>query len=306
MAVEHLVDCTEMMIGATQLARPESADFSIEPNEVESASDAVYGAYENDITYYDLKASLNTQDPLAAGIVAALTDAYAIAAQGQLANAVTYRSLSILHGVLTGLSIDLVDNQPGKLRADFQNRAASATATLADEYAGAAGSAPTLVNRRGTIRIQAASSTFTPDGGDPVILEGLERVNWQAQADVDARSSPGAKCVDLVTVMGWRVRGNIALGDKSLTTTQTLAATLAVLARGALAVQCRVTGFGSEATTPADAIITLDRVKFGGGGEGLRTKGPGTGNLSFGGILRAANNDLLALADMVAVTEAGA
>ncbi|HUT12914.1 MAG TPA: hypothetical protein VMY42_20630 [Thermoguttaceae bacterium] len=307
MALELLVDCNNMAIGAIPIARPETAEFPIEPNELEAASNAVFGPYENDTTFYTLRAVLTAQDPLIVGTVAALTDAQVVSAEGQLANTATYRKLGLQHGVLTSLNLDIVDNQQGRTRFEFLNRAPSPTATIADEYAGVAGSAPTLVDRKGTIRIIAASSAFTPDGGSPITLDGLQRLNWQATAilaDGDMRSSPGALLVDQVTIAGWRVLGTIGFGDKSLATTQTLAAQLAVAVRGTLVVRVRLTGFAGESPAPTDYLITMQRIKFGRMGESLRTKQPGSGDLGFSAILRAANQSLLGLGDMISAVQA--
>lgn len=301
MALTTLVDVSTAKIGATVIARPESAEFSIEDNTIESASDAVFGAYEQDITYYDLKASINAQDPMSIPTIAAITAAGEIAATGQLANAATFQTIKLAHGVLIGIGMDLNDNQVGKVRYDLQNRAASATATVANEYSAVSGSAPSLVVRRNSIRLKGASSTFTPDGGAAVTLEGLGKVTWNAQAQVLAEPSSGSLLVDQLTILGWKISGSIAFSDKTILSAQGLAARLAVACRGTLVVTCRQTGFAGESAV-ADATITMQRIKFGRAGEGLRTRGTGSGDLQFNGILRAAAGTLMTLAEMISVT----
>lgn len=302
MASELLVDCFNVSVGATQLARVNSAEFVDDVITVKSAGGDIPGDFADDVVAYDLSASLNTEDPIIVPTVAAIVAPSAIEATGLLVNtASTYRKHTLTHGVLVGIDLTLEDMKAGTANFQFRNQAAAA-ATLPTEHPVAAGVAPVVPTRRGTTRILAAGSQFTPDGGAAMPIVGWQRVSWRAQAIVaDGEPDGGSLFVDQVTVVGWRITGSIAIKDQSLAAASTLGQRLTIAGRGTLTAVAQVTGRYDEAVVPADQTFVLERVKFTKVTSGFAAKGKGTVSVEFNALLKDAAGAALTLAEMLTV-----
>jgi len=287
MALEQLVDCFNVAIGACDIARGGTFTRSMSRQDIVSQGDAVPGDYAIDGGPVNIQVNLTAQDPLVVPTVLGLSFPAVVTATGRLKNAATYRKHGVSHGVLTAASLDLVDLSPGTCSFNFQNRAVAESDTLDDEAPTAVGSAAGLVSRNTTIRIVAA--TFTPKGGVAINVLGLSRVSWSAQAMVVPTTiSPGSgtNFVDAVDIVGWRVSGTLTMLDTALTGQLSAAQCLAGQVRGDLAVRCRQSSYAEAAAPPTDQIVTFKYLKLKNPSEGLQTKSDGTGSLQFDALLR--------------------
>lgn len=298
---EHLVDCFNVNVGSTQLARVKSAQFTDDPMPIQSQASDIAGYHSIDQGAYDNTADLDTEDALAAPAIMALTGTQAVTATGLVANTEnTYRKHTLLHGVLVGVNQTIEDLKPGSATFNYRNRAAPASTLLYDEHAVAAGSAPSVPTRRNTTRILATGSAFTPDGGAAIPIPGWIRNTWQAKAIVaDGQPDGGSLFVDKLTVVGWLISGSLTFLDQSIVTSMSFGQSLCVAKRGTLALTARVTGRYDESSDPADAVLTYARIKFRKVVNNLANKGKGQCTVDYDAILRTALGAAMTIAQMM-------
>ena len=164
--------------------------------------------------------------------------------------------------------------------------------------------AHTATLRRGTIRFNKTGNSFTPDGGGAITIPGLESLTWNAQAIMQLGADTGSVFMDELNIMGFNITGSLRFGDKSLTSSLTLADYLGTLARGTLVVRMHLSGKTTVATPPTDKVFTLQRIKFADSSQQLQSRQRSPGEIAFSAIMFASDGTPMTLAQMLTVADA--